>query len=126
MTAFYIVRWDFIKDNQQKKETRPYSFNVQKNKWLTNNSYPIPHPLYNLRELFARPNAPVLIGEGEVFVDGKLLPTADVFKQYNIKPLSIHIREGLAVLNGTSAMTGIGLLNIIYAKKLLQLSVLLS
>lgn len=22
-TAFYIVRWDFIKDNQQKKETRP-------------------------------------------------------------------------------------------------------
>ncbi|PVD50207.1 histidine ammonia-lyase [Terrimonas sp.] len=68
----------------------------------------------------------VLIGEGEVIVDGKPQPTAEVFKQYNIKPLSIHIREGLAILNGTSAMTGIGLLNIIYAKKLLQFSVLLS
>lgn len=68
----------------------------------------------------------VLIGEGEVIVDRKPQPTEEVFKQYNIKPLSIHIREGLAVLNGTSAMTGIGLLNIIYAKKLLQFSVLLS
>ncbi|MCC6287264.1 MAG: aromatic amino acid lyase [Chitinophagaceae bacterium] len=68
----------------------------------------------------------VLIGEGEVMVDGKPQPTEAIFKQYNIKPLSIHIREGLAILNGTSAMTGIGLINIIYAKKLLQFSVLLS
>ncbi len=68
----------------------------------------------------------VLIGEGEVLVNGKSRPTADVFKEYNIKPLSIHIREGLAIINGTSAMTGIGLLNIIYAKKLLRYSVLLS
>ena len=68
----------------------------------------------------------VLIGEGEVLVDGKPGPTADVFKEYGITPLSIHIREGLAILNGTSAMTGIGLLNIIYAKKLLQYSVMLS
>ncbi|MBX2923493.1 MAG: aromatic amino acid lyase [Chitinophagaceae bacterium] len=68
----------------------------------------------------------VLIGEGEVLVDDKLQPTAEVFKKNNIKPLSIHIREGLAILNGTSAMTGIGLLNIIYAKKLLQYAVLLS
>ena len=39
----------------------------------------------------------------------------------NIKPLSIHIREGLAILNGTSAMTGIGMVNIIQAKKLVEL-----
>ncbi|MFT3701925.1 MAG: aromatic amino acid ammonia-lyase [Agriterribacter sp.] len=68
----------------------------------------------------------VLIGEGEVIVDGIPQPTETVFKQYNITPLSIHIREGLAILNGTSAMTGIGLLNIIYAKRLLQYSVMLS
>ena len=68
-TAFYIVRWDFIKDNQRKKETRPYTFNVQKNEWCSNNSYPTPHPLYNLLELISRPDSPVLIVEGEKTVE---------------------------------------------------------
>ncbi len=68
----------------------------------------------------------VLIGEGEVMVDGEPRPTAEIFKKFNITPLSVHIREGLAILNGTSAMTGIGLLNIIQAKKLLQYAVMLS
>ncbi|HEX4852283.1 MAG TPA: aromatic amino acid ammonia-lyase [Puia sp.] len=67
-----------------------------------------------------------LIGEGQVWYDGVLQPTADVFKKLNIKPLTIHIREGLAILNGTSAMTGIGLLNILQARKLLHWSVMLS
>ncbi len=68
----------------------------------------------------------VLIGEGEVVYKGEIRPTAEVFKQLNIKPLSIHIREGLAILNGTSAMTGIGMANIVQAQKLLEWSVLLS
>ncbi len=68
----------------------------------------------------------VLIGEGEVIYDGKVQPTLTVFNNLGIKPLSIHIREGLAILNGTSAMTGIGMVNIIQAQKLLEWSVLLS
>lgn len=68
----------------------------------------------------------VLIGEGEVIYEGKVQPTADVFNRLGIKPLTIHIREGLAILNGTSAMTGIGMLNIIQAQKLLEWSVILS
>lgn len=68
----------------------------------------------------------VLIGEGEVIYEGQVQPTEEVFKKLKIKPLSIHIREGLAILNGTSAMTGIGLLNIIQAQKLLEWSVMLS
>jgi len=67
-----------------------------------------------------------LIGEGKVWYEGQVQPTADIFKKCAIKPLSIHIREGLAILNGTSAMTGIGLVNIILAKKLLHWSVVLS
>jgi histidine ammonia-lyase len=54
-----------------------------------------------------------LIGEGEVLFDGIIQPTADVFARLGIRPLSIRIREGLAILNGTSAMTGIGLVNIL-------------
>ena len=68
----------------------------------------------------------VLIGEGEVIHDNQVLPTADVFRKAELKPISIHTREGLAILNGTSAMTGIGMVNIIQAQKLLGWSVLLS
>lgn len=68
----------------------------------------------------------VLIGEGEVTYEGKLQATADVYKKLGIQPLKIYMREGLAILNGTSAMTGIGLVNIIEAKKLLNWSVTLS
>ena len=68
----------------------------------------------------------VLIGEGEVIFENELHPTIDIFNKMGIRPLSIHIREGLAILNGTSAMTGIGMVNIIQAKKLLEWSVMLS
>src|ERR1700743_731024 len=47
----------------------------------------------------------LLIGEGEVTYEGRLYPTMEIFDRLHIKPLSIHIREGLAILNGTSAMT---------------------
>jgi histidine ammonia-lyase len=68
----------------------------------------------------------VLIGEGEVLFEDVVYPTIEIFNKFNIKPLSIHIREGLAILNGTSAMTGIGMINIIQARKLLSWSVLFS
>lgn len=67
-----------------------------------------------------------LIGEGEVWFEGKIYPAIEIFNRFNLKPLKIHIREGLAVINGTSAMTGIGLINIVQAKKLLNWAVLFS
>ncbi|WP_295181641.1 histidine ammonia-lyase [uncultured Christiangramia sp.] len=68
----------------------------------------------------------VLIGEGEVFYQGKRRDTEEVFRQKNIRPAKITIREGLAIMNGTSAMTGLGLVNIVYAKQLLDWSVFCS
>jgi histidine ammonia-lyase len=67
-----------------------------------------------------------LIGEGRVWFESSWQPTADVYRKVGLKPLEIRIREGLAVINGTSAMTGIGMVNIIYAKKLLAWSVMFS
>jgi histidine ammonia-lyase len=64
----------------------------------------------------------VMIGEGEVEYKGKVQPTADVFKALNIKPMQIELREGLAVMNGTSVMTGIGIINAIYAKRAIEWS----
>jgi histidine ammonia-lyase len=68
----------------------------------------------------------VLIGEGEVIFEDKIQSTAGIFKKLDIKPLAIHVREGLAILNGTSAMTGIGMVNIIQAQKLLSWSAMFS
>lgn len=67
-----------------------------------------------------------LIGEGEVFYKGEKLPAADVFKTLNIKPIDIHIREGLSLINGTSVMTGIGIVNLLYAKRALSWTILAS
>lgn len=67
-----------------------------------------------------------LIGEGEVTYKGKISASAEVFEKENIQPLTIHKREGIAVMNGTSVMTGIGLLNTIYARKIMNWSVIFS
>jgi len=67
-----------------------------------------------------------LIGEGKVFYKGTEQDTSDVFKQLNLKPIDIKLREGLALINGTSVMTGISLSNVFSAKKLLNYSLLIS
>jgi len=67
-----------------------------------------------------------LIGEGEVRYKGEWRSTKDVFEVEGLKPVDVHIREGLALVNGTSVMTGIGLINLTYAKRLLDWSVLAS
>ena len=65
----------------------------------------------------------VLIGEGEVFYKGLRRPTAEVFAEVGIKPLQIHLREGLSLMNGTSVMTGLAGVNLYYTEKLLQWTV---
>ena len=67
-----------------------------------------------------------LIGEGEVFYKGELRTTSDVLNAENLTPFTIHIREGLSATNGTSVMTGIGLVNLIRAKQLLNWAVVAS
>ena len=67
-----------------------------------------------------------LIGEGEALYGGEVYLTKEIFERFNIQPLTIYGREGLAVMNGTSAMTGIGMINIIYAQKSFHWGVLLS
>jgi histidine ammonia-lyase len=62
----------------------------------------------------------VLIGEGEVFYKGERRPTSEVFALENLKPITVALREGLAIMNGTSVMTGIGVVNTIYTRRLLN------
>ncbi len=64
-----------------------------------------------------------LIGEGEVFFGGERRPAAEVMAECGLRPLEMHGREGLALTNGTSVMTGIGLLNLIQARRLLDAAI---
>src|SRR5690554_6541848 len=65
----------------------------------------------------------ILIGEGEVFYKGERRATKEVFEIENLQPVDIKIREGIALMNGTSVMTGIGIVNTLQAKKLIDWSV---
>ena len=59
-----------------------------------------------------------LIGEGNVHYNGKIMPTSEVFKQLDLEPIDMHLREGLSLINGTSVMSGIGMVNLFYTRRL--------
>lgn len=67
-----------------------------------------------------------LIGEGEVHYRGEWRPAAEVLRENGLAPMRIHIREGLSITNGTSVMTGIGLVNQFHAERLLDWATLAS
>lgn len=68
----------------------------------------------------------VLIGEGEVFYKGVRRPTAEVFAEEGLQPINVEIREGIGLMNGTSTMSGIGILNVYHTRRLLEVSLRLS
>ncbi len=67
-----------------------------------------------------------LIGEGDVHYRNKIVPASAALSENNLKPVSVHIREGLALINGTCFMTGTGIVNLLHARNLLSWSLLAS
>ncbi|MFT4062599.1 MAG: aromatic amino acid ammonia-lyase [Edaphocola sp.] len=67
-----------------------------------------------------------LIGEGKFIFKDKVAPAQEVYSTLGLQPLQVKIREGLAMLNGTSSMTGIGAINVLHARKLLTGQILFS
>ena len=65
-----------------------------------------------------------LIGEGEVHYRGEWRSAAEVLAECGLKPMDIHIREGLSATNGTSVMSGISMVNQFYSERLLDHAVL--
>ena len=67
-----------------------------------------------------------IIGEGEIQHKGKIYDATEILHEHKLTPFAIRMREGLGLMNGTSCMTGIGLVNLIEAKRLLNWSTLIS
>ena len=62
-----------------------------------------------------------LIGEGNVIHEGKKLPSRQFLKKVGLKPIRLKEKEGLAIINGTQVMSGLGCLLVKDATNFLDL-----
>jgi len=54
----------------------------------------------------------VLIGEGQAFYQGELIPGEQAMQKAGIQPIELFAKEGLALINGTQVMTAIGAITV--------------
>lgn len=64
----------------------------------------------------------VLIGEGEAELNGEILSGAEALVRAGLSPVTLKAKEGLALTNGTTVMTAVGLLETARAIKLADLA----
>ncbi|HSR69918.1 MAG TPA: tyrosine 2,3-aminomutase [Acidobacteriota bacterium] len=67
-----------------------------------------------------------LIGKGKVRTNGEIRNSEDVLRECGLRPLDPGFKEGLALINGTSAMTGVASLALVKAYSLLKQALLAS
>lgn len=63
-----------------------------------------------------------LLGLGEVRIEGKKYPSAEILKKKGWKPISLQSKEGLALLNGTQFMASHGVVAVLRAFKLSKMA----
>ncbi len=63
-----------------------------------------------------------IIGEGRVFYEGELRPAAEVYQELDLTPMRLSFKEGIALMNGTSAMTALAAFALFGAQKLLNIA----
>jgi len=66
--------------------------------------------------------AAVLIGEGEAFYRGRRMPGRKAMQAAKIQPVVLEAKEGLALNNGTQAMTAVGALAVHDARRLADIA----
>jgi len=64
----------------------------------------------------------VLIGRGQAYFQGKLIPGKIALQKANIKPLVLEAKEGLALINNTATMTANGCFALSDANEIVELS----
>mgnify|MGYP000892180656 FL=1 len=67
--------------------------------------------------------AAALSGEREVFYKGRRMPAAEALQKAGLKPYRFAPKEGIAMLNGTSTMTGLAILAVERAGRILEANI---
>lgn len=60
----------------------------------------------------------VLLGEGFVWQNGEVVASEEIWAQHKMTPIILEAKEGLALINGTQAMTAQGVVNYLEAESL--------
>jgi histidine ammonia-lyase len=63
-----------------------------------------------------------LLGKGEVRIDGEALPAAQGLEHAGLTPLTLGPKEGLALINGTQAMTSLLALSVLACRRLVRIA----
>jgi histidine ammonia-lyase len=63
----------------------------------------------------------VVVGEGEAFYRGERMAGGEALRRAGLKPVQLTAKEGLALLNGTQAMTAVGALSVARARRVAKL-----
>ena len=61
-----------------------------------------------------------LMGEGNVRVDGRIMPAKEALAKANIEPVTLAAKEGLALINGTQVSTALTLNGLFLAERMLE------
>ncbi len=64
----------------------------------------------------------IVQGQGQAFYQGQLVDTKELFKKLKLNPYVLKPKEGLAIVNGTSTMAGVMLVNLKLTKELIRLT----
>ena len=70
--------------------------------------------------------AGALVGERDVYYQGKIVPITQVYAEKDMQPLVLRPKEGLALMNGTAVMTAIACLNYKKAEQISLASTLIT
>lgn len=63
-----------------------------------------------------------LVGEGEVIYKGSRMDAGEALRKAGLQPIRLQAKEGLALINGTQAMTAIGVIAYLEAEQLALLA----
>jgi histidine ammonia-lyase len=63
-----------------------------------------------------------LVGEGEAWVDGALLPGSEALASVGLEPIVLQAKEGLSLINGTQFMAATATLALVRARRLTRVA----
>ncbi|MGD8628867.1 MAG: histidine ammonia-lyase [bacterium] len=70
--------------------------------------------------------AEVVMGEGRAFYKGKVIPGGKALEKAKIKPVKLHYKEGLGLINGTQMFTSSGALRLYDSIRLMKTAIIAS